>query len=264
MLGRAYFKLRGIEQALEGKVDPVNETVEINEMNYAVDKLPFDIPIIGTVYGTLLNDQGAYEALEPSMHHAPYKKPPHAPILYIKPENTLTCFGSPIPFPKDTSMLEVGATLGIVIGKDATRVTKEEALDYVFGYTVVNDVTIPHQSVHRPAVKEKARDGFCPIGPWVMKRDAVPSPNDLYIRVWVNDQLQQENHTSRLVRSVEQLLVDVTEFMTLSAGDLLLVGVFKEPPLVKEHDHVRIEIEGVGVLENRVMKEGVWLGGEKR
>src|SRR5699024_9434110 len=161
MMGRAYFKLRGIEQSHEGKFDPVNETVEINEMNYAVDKLPFDIPIIGTVYGTLLNDQGAYEALEPSMHHAPYKKPPHAPMLYIDPDNTLTCFGSPIPFTKQTATLDVGATLGIVSGKAATRDTKEEARDYVVGYPVVNDVTIPHQTVHRPAVKEKARDAFC-------------------------------------------------------------------------------------------------------
>src|SRR5699024_9020944 len=128
--------------------------------------------------------------------------------------------GSPIPFPKDPSMLEVGATLGVVIGKDATRVTKEEALDYVFGYTVVNDVTIPHQSVHRPAVKEHARAGFCPIGPRLMKRAAVVSLNHLYTRVWVNDQLQQETHTSRLFRPEEQLLVDVTELMTLAAGDL--------------------------------------------
>lgn len=263
-MSEVHFRLRGIEQALEGKVNHANETVEVSEIDYAIDKLPFDVPVKGTVYGTLLNDKGAYEALEPSMHQEPYKKPPIAPILYIKPENTLTSFGAPIPLPEDISMLEVGATLGIVIGKDATRVTKEGALDYVFGYTVVNDVTIPHQNVHRPAVKEKARDGFCPIGPWVMKRDAVHNPNDIHIRVWINGELQQESYTNNLVRSVEQLLVDVTEFMTLSAGDLLLVGVFEDPPLVKENDHIRIEIENVGVLENRVMGERIWLGGKRR
>ena len=97
-----------------------------------------------------------------------------------------------------------------------------------------------------------------------MKRDAVHNPNDIHIRVWINGELQQESYTNNLVRSVEQLLVDVTEFMTLSAGDLLLVGVFEDPPLVKENDHIRIEIENVGVLENRVMGERIWLGGKRR
>ena len=112
-----------------------------------------------------------------------------------------------------------------MIGKQATHVSEEEALDYVSGYTIVNDVSVPHKSVYRPAVQQKSRDGFCPIGPWIVNRDAVANPDNLVVRVFINDELRQENNTSNLIRSISRLLVDVTDYMTLSPGDVLLVGV---------------------------------------
>ena len=111
---------------------------------------------------------------------------------------------------------------------------EENALTYVAGYTIVNDVSVPHDSVYRPAVQHKARDGFCPIGPWIIDRHEVDNPDDLTIRVFINDKLQQENSTSNLIRSVSRLLADVTEFMTLSPGDVLLVGVPEEAPQAED------------------------------
>lgn len=254
-------KLRGIEQILEGKVDDQG-IVEIQGIDYDADTLPVDVPINGTLYGTLLNYKGAFEMLEPSMSKAPYKNPPKAPVLYIKPKNTFISHRKAIPLPENVETLEMGAALGIVIGKTATKVAEEEALDYVAGYTVVNDVSIPHESVHRPAVKEKARDGFCPIGPWITSSESIQNPNDLHITVSVNGEVKQENTTKHLIRSVEKLLADVTEFMTLKKGDVLLVGVPENAPQAKENDLVKIEIEGIGSIENRIIPEKDVIGGD--
>lgn len=131
----------------------------------------------------------------------------------------------------------------------------EEALDYVDGYAVVNDVSVPHDSFYRPAVRHKCRDGFCPIGP-LTPRAAVGNPDALAVRVYVNDVLMQENTTANLVRPIAQLLADVTEFMTLSPGDVLLAGTPEKPPRARVGDRVRIEIDQLGKLENNIVAEG--------
>lgn len=253
-------KFRGIEQKLSGKV-AADGTVEINGMDYDQDTLPVDVPVNGTLYGTLLNYEGAFEELEPFMSEDPYKNPPKAPILYIKPKNTFISHGKAIPLPENVEDLEMGAALGIVIGKTATKVSEKVAAEYIAGYTVVNDVSIPHKNVHRPAVKEKARDGFCPIGPWIVSRDSIETPNDLHIKVSINGEVKQENTTKNLIRPVEKLLADVTEFMTLMEGDVLLVGVPENAPTAKENDLVKIEIEGIGSIENRIIPEKAVIGG---
>ncbi|MBH0229370.1 fumarylacetoacetate hydrolase family protein [Halobacillus yeomjeoni] len=212
-------------------------------------------PVTGMVYGTLLNYKGVLEQMWDELHEPPYKAPPKAPILYIKPENTYLGHKGIIPLPEDADEVVIGASIGIVIGKKAARIKKEEALDYVEGYTVVNDVSLPHKSVFRPAVKEKARNGFCPIGPWVIEKTAVPDINDVDIRVYINGQLEQHNTTRNLVRSVEELLQDVTEFMTLNEGDVLMAGVPENPPAAENNDNIRIEVENIGVLENRIQKK---------
>lgn len=256
-------KLRGVEQVLAGEVDK-DGTLLIQEIEYDLDQLPIDTPNVKTVYGALLNFKGAYKALEPQMNEDPYKQRPKAPVLYIKPKNTFISNGRAIPLPEDVEALEMGATLGVVIGKTATKVKESEALDYVKGYTVVNDVSIPHDNYHRPAVKQKARDGFCPIGPWIVQKESVANPNDLTINVYVNGEKKLENSTKNLIRSVEKLIADVTDYMTLFEDDVLLIGVPENAPLAKENDLVRIEIEQVGALENRVVLENNVIGGDIR
>lgn len=257
---RVALSLRGVEQVLVGKVGQ-GDILTIQGIDYSIDQLPIDVPAISTVYGTLLNFEGAYKTLEPKMKEAPYQNPPKAPILYIKPKNTFISNRQAIPLPKEVEQLEVGATLGVVIGKTATKVNESNALDYVAGYTVVNDISIPHDNVHRPAVKEKARDGFCPVGPWIVNKGDVDNPNNLTITVLINGEKKQENNTKNLVRPIEKLLADVTDFMTLHKGDVLLIGVPEAAPIVKADDLVRIEIEQIGALENRVINEKDVIGG---
>ncbi|OCA81323.1 fumarylacetoacetate hydrolase family protein [Pseudobacillus wudalianchiensis] len=251
----ANVKFQGTLQSDEINVKLTEGVIEKEGQSFSFEQLAVDAPVSGTVYGTLLNYKGALEALGEAVNEAPYKAAPKAPILYIKPANTINSHNRPILLPEGVEALEMGAALGIVIGRTATRVSEEEALDYVAGYTVVNDVSIPHESVYRPAIRQKARDGFCPIGPWIVKREAVQHPDQVHTRVYINGELRQENTTANLIRPVAKLLADVTDFMTLRVGDTLLVGVPEEAPLAKAGDVVRIEIEGVGVLENTIVPE---------
>lgn len=219
-----------------------------------------NVPLSGMIYGTLLNYKGTLAALGDAMYSPPYMAPPQAPILYIKPRNTLNQHGKPIPLPTGVEGLVMGATLGVVIGRQATRVKKVNALDYVLGYTIVNDVSIFHDSFYRPAVKYQARDGFCSIATNMVKRRLIPNPDTLSIRLLINGQLRQENNTCNLIRPVSQLIADVSQFMTFFPGDILLVGVPEGAPQAFAGDHVRIEIDGMGYLENTILPEEELLG----
>ncbi|MFJ7936037.1 fumarylacetoacetate hydrolase family protein [Sporosarcina sp. NPDC096371] len=254
-MSRASLRVLGARELISADVNIVNNTVTIGEGVVHANELPLDIPVTGMVIGTLLNYKGALEKLGDTVQAKPYCSPPTAPVLYLKPANTFNRYGSTIPMPVGVSKLEVGAALGLVIGKQAIAVDEEHALNYVAGYTIVNDVSVPHVSLFRPAVQHRARDGFCPIGPWVIDHQEVPDPDNLVIRVFINDVLRQENTTSNLIRPIRRLLADVTEFMTLRPGDVLLVGVPEAAPLAEVGDHIRIDIAGIGSLENRIVDE---------
>ncbi|MEO8281683.1 MAG: fumarylacetoacetate hydrolase family protein, partial [Ideonella sp.] len=166
-------------------------------------------PTRGTVYGTLLNHRDALAALGDQINAAPYKAPPKAPILYIKPRNTVVGHRVPVVLPGDVTELEIGATLGIVIGRTACRVSEAQALDFVAGYTIVNDISVPHASVYRPSMRFKCHDGFCPIGPAIVARSLVADPDALEIVVAIDGATAQRSSTAGLVRPVARLIADV-------------------------------------------------------
>lgn len=229
------------------------------------DALSWQSPVTGTVYGTLLNFQEQMDALQNQFEKPPYHKAPERAVLYIKPRNTINAHLKEVAIPLEVDEIEVNGTLGIVISKTATNVKEQDAFDYVEGYTIVNDVSVPHQSYFRPAIKQKARDGFCPIGPWIVLKEDVPEPDSLMIWTFKNDELIQVNNTKDLIRPIPRLIQDVTEYMTLAKGDLLLVGLPNHPPTAKHGDTIRIEIDYIGSLENRFVYENVQIaGGEKR
>ena len=227
-------------------------------MNGSSSLMAFDVApyrLSGVVYGTLLNHRPALQALGDEVNQAPYKAAPKAPVLYVKPRNTLASHGAAVVVPTDAPELEVGAALGVVIGRTACRLSMDDVLSHVAGYTIVNDVSVPHDSFYRPSVRFKARDGSCVIGPVLALRDTVPNPDALRVQVFVDDVLQQDTTTGERIRNVAQLLVDVTDFMTLQAGDVLMLGVSAGAPRVKAGQEVAIEIEGVGRLVNRFVAE---------
>jgi 5-oxopent-3-ene-1,2,5-tricarboxylate decarboxylase / 2-hydroxyhepta-2,4-diene-1,7-dioate isomerase len=219
--------------------------------------LLMDLPpyrLSGTVYGALLNHRSALAALGAAVEEPPYRGAPRAPVLYIKPRNTLLTDGASVSVPADSPELEIGATLGVVIGRAACRVAEERALEYLAGYLIVNDVSVPHSSYYRPAVRSKARDGFCPLGPRVVPQSKVANPDALTIRVAVDGELKQVATTAELVRPVARLLAEVTDFMTLAPGDVLAVGVAAPAPRVRAGQQVSIEIDGLGRLTNRLVE----------
>lgn len=206
----------------------------------------FPSAIKGTVYGVILNDRGSLARIGAALSEAPYKAAPQAPALYIKPANTLSRNGAVVVLPANASQLEIGATVGIVIGTAAARLRSEDAGSVIAGYLVVADLSLPHSSYYRPAIGEKCFDGSCVLGDRIAPADTVLAPQDLAIRTTVNDQQADSWSLQELVRGVPELLRDVTEFMTLNAGDVLLVGVKWQAPVAKAGDRVRISVTGVG------------------
>jgi 5-oxopent-3-ene-1,2,5-tricarboxylate decarboxylase / 2-hydroxyhepta-2,4-diene-1,7-dioate isomerase len=219
----------------------------------AICKIPFDAApyrLSGTVYGTLLNHKSALAALGEKAGAPPYNAPPRAPVLYVKPRNTLAICGDTVEVPASAGELEAAACLGIVVGRTACKVPEASALEHIAGFLMVNDVSIPHPNYYRPSVRYKARDGYCPIGPRVTPRALIADPDALTIRTYVDGALVQTFSTADLIRSVARLLADVTEFMTLAPGDVLAVGAAAPAPRVRAGQTVVIEADGLGALIN--------------
>ena len=210
----------------------------------------------GTVYGTLLNHADALAALGEAVHEPPYKAPPKAPVLYIKPRNTWADAGDAIVVPAGVNELEIGATLGLVIGRTACRVREAEALSFVAGCVIVADVSVPHASYYRPSLRFKARDGFCPIGP-VVPLGRVGALDALQVQVEVDGVLVHRSSTAGLIRTAARLLAEVSEFMTLSPGDVLMLGVAAGAPRARAGQRVSILIDGLGRLDNPLVAEEV-------
>jgi len=220
--------------------------------------LPLDYPpyrLSGVVYGVLLNDPAMLTKLGEAVHAPPYKAPPQAPVLYLKPRNTLAAEGDVLRIPPGFDSVEIGANLGLIIGRTACRVPVEQALSYVVGYLAVNDVCLPHESFYRPSVRLRARDGYCPLASQPVPAACVADPDSLGMRVCIDGVTVQETNTRGRLRGAARLLADVTEFMTLQPGDVLLLGASHGAPRARAGQTVRVEIEGVGRIDNPVAAE---------
>lgn len=199
----------------------------------------------GTVYGTLMNFRGELDALGAAMNEPPYKAPPQAPVLYVKPANTWTENGGTIALPAHVPEVEVGATVAMMM-RSATEVE---------GYLLMNDVRIPHTSFFRPPVKYNCLDGFLGIGDRVRARNEAGDPAVFKLEVHVNGELRQTVRFAHLVRSADKLLADVSEFMTLGPGDMLMLGCDVGRPRVRVGDRVEIKMPALGTLTNLFVAE---------
>ena len=216
----------------------------------------FAPPPIATAYGTLLNHRDALAALGDAAHQAPYKAPPRSPVLYIKPRHCLAGHGDSVAVPADAEALEIGAQIGIIIGREACRVREADAMAHVAGYTVCSDLSVPHPSYYRPSLRYKARDGFLPLGPWILAARHVPQPDALEVVVEIDGCEAQRYATAGMQRGVAKLIAEVSAYMTLSPGDLLMLGAGPAAPLARPGQTVRITIEPIGALQHRLVAEG--------
>ena len=206
-----------------------------------------DPPITGTVYGVLLNHPDSLGRLGKAIHAPPYGKPPVAPVLYLRPAGTWSGHGATVRLPSDTEAVEIEATFGIVFDRSASRVPIDDALDHVRGYVVVADLTVPHASVYRPAIRQRNRDGFCVFGP-----DVVPVADvDLgtaRVTTRVDGEIVASATIGDLIRDVPTLIAAISAFMRFDAGDVLLVGAIGAPARASNGSDVRVEIDGMGAV----------------
>ena len=167
----------------------------------------------GTVYGTLLNFRREWDMWSPRMAQDPHKAPPKAPVLYVKSANTFCPAGQDLLLQDGVNEVDIGATLGLVMGAQAQ----------VVGAALLNDWSVPHTSYYRPPVKFRCRDGFLGL-PQQIKPGQVQDWAALQVAVRRNDEVVQTLDLREMMRGIPQLLADVGEFMTLQPGDVLMVG----------------------------------------
>ncbi len=191
---------------------------------------------------------------------------PVVPLLFIKAGNSLNHPGGAIPIPRLSRQIDFEGELAVVIGKTAKDVPREKALEYVLGYTCANDVTARDWQRDKNLgggqfARGKSFDGFCPLGPCLVTADEIPDPGSLWIKTYVNNMLMQDQGTSDMLFDVPTLIESLSSTMTLRPGTVILtgtpagVGVARNPPVwLKSGDRVRVDILGIGVLENPVVE----------
>lgn len=185
---------------------------------------------------------------------------PEAPIIFSKLPDSVTGPGAPIRMDRRVSpAVDYEAELAVVIGKPGRGIAKAQALDHVWGYTIINDVTARDlQGRHKQWLIGKSQDSFCPMGPWAVTADEIDLA-DTTVRCWVNGDLRQNANTRALIFDVPTLIETISAGITLLPGDIIATGTpagvgigFEPPRYLAPGDTVRIEIAGIGVLENPV------------
>ena len=136
--------------------------------------------------------------------------------------------------------------------KPASRINREQGFDYVGGYTIYNDFTLAEDSYFRPPVTSKCLDGFGPVGPYIVDREEIADPHNLAIRTYVNGELKQTASTADLRLDIPAIIEALTEFMTLTPGTVVVSGFPDGRAAVKPGDEVKVQIEQVGSLANRI------------
>lgn len=186
--------------------------------------------------------------------------PPEAPIVFSKFPECVIGPGAPILHDRRvTAQLDYEAELAVIIGRRGRAIAPADAIDHVWGYTIINDVTARDvQKAHKQWLLGKSQDSFCPMGPFAVTRDELDLA-DTPIRLWVNDELRQDGNTNMMIFTVPELIATISAGITLYPGDIIATGTpagvgagFDPPKFLGAGDRVRIEIPPIGVLENPV------------
>ncbi len=185
---------------------------------------------------------------------------PSEPPIFPKWNTAIQDPGEPILRPRGEKRLDWEVELGVVIGKTARYVTKEQAMDHVYGYTIINDASAREfQFLTTQWAAGKIPDTLAPVGPYIADRAEIPDPHVLDLKTWVNGTLMQNGNTRNFIFDVRYLVSYLSGLMTLAPGDLIAtgtpagVGFSRKPPIsLQPGDKVRLEITGLGVLENPV------------
>lgn len=179
---------------------------------------------------------------------------PDRPLLFLKPPNAIAGPGDTITLPSGKERIDHEAELGVVIGEQCRNVAADEAMDVVAGFTCLNDLSNrDDQQAEQNWVRGKAFDNAAPIGPVVV--DPAEMPDDASIMLRLNGETRQESTFDNLIFDVPELIEEITDYMTLEEGDVISTGTPAGVGPLSDGDHVEVEIEGIGTLENDVRIE---------
>lgn len=189
------------------------------------------------------------------------KEPPEEPVLFAKMRGTVNRPSGPVVHPEWTRRLDYEGELGVVIGPQAHRVPVDRALEHVFGYMVVDDVSARDRQKSEPQwIRAKSGWGFMPMGPWITSADEAGDPQDMRIRTWVNGELRQDTSTEDMIFTVAELVAFASRVFPLEPGDVITtgtpqgVGVGMDPMrFLQPGDIVRIEISRLGAIEHEIV-----------
>lgn len=241
-------------------IHTVNELLQtdLNELAVPLDSLKLLAPIprpqknifcVGKNYAAHAIELGSEDDI------------PKAPIFFSKTPTTVIGPNEKIPRHKNvTDALDYEGELAVVIGKTGYAISEDEAFDYVFGYTIINDVTARDlQNRHIQYLLGKSLDGTCPMGPFIVHKSQIADPHDLMIETKVNGEVRQKASTNQMIFNIPTLISTLSQGMTLEAGDIIATGTpagvgmgFQPPKYLQSRDAIEITIEGIGTLVNTI------------
>jgi len=189
-------------------------------------------------------------------------KAPESPLVFLKGPNTFVGHRAQTRRPADATYMHYECELAVVIGREGRGITRENACQYVAGYTVANDYAIRDylENYYRPNLRVKNRDACTPLGPWLVDREDVADPMRLALTTRVNGKTTQSGTTADMIFDIPSLISWLSSFMTLSPGDVILTGTPEGLADVKAGDVVETEIEGIGCLINTIVDDRTYFG----
>lgn len=222
-----------------------------------LQRLPRNIICVGKNYHAHAREfsESGFDSSANAGEHSP-----DFPVVFTKAVTSIIGPNAPIPAHQQaTQQIDYEAELAVIIGKAGRSISKEQAMDHVFGYTIINDVTARDlQKKHKQWFLGKSLDGFCPMGPVVVTADEI-DPQDLSIQCWVNGELRQDANTKDLIFDIPTLIETLSAGMELLPGDVIATGTpegvgigFTPPKFLQSGDEVKVSIQGIGSLSNRV------------
>jgi len=219
-----------------GSLTPTGETAPLSKVQFLVPVQPTKIIAIGINYKS----------------HAGERPSPSMPQGFLKGPNTLIAHGEAIVLPADSTNVHMEAEVVAVIGKRAKNITEEQVDDYVFGYTAGNDVSgRDWQRADLQWLRAKGSDTFAAVGPWI---ETSLKPDKIGVAGRISGRTQQESDTSLLIHSVRKCIAHLSKYVTLEKGDLIYTGTPGTTGEIKDGDVCEVEVEGVGVLSNPVVR----------
>jgi 2-keto-4-pentenoate hydratase/2-oxohepta-3-ene-1,7-dioic acid hydratase in catechol pathway len=191
---------------------------------------------------------------------------PEQPILFLKATSSIVGQEGPIVLPATgPDCVDYEAELAVIIGRKAKNIKPAEVMDYIMGYTCANDVSARDWQFDKQKgqwARGKSFDTFCPLGPWIVTKEEITDPNNLDIRAVLNGKIVQSSNTAQMIFNIREIVSNLSKSLTLLPGTVILtgtpegVGFTRQPPLfLKEGDVVSVEIEKIGTLTNKVIRE---------